>query len=373
MVNALRQLFKAYINSVKPYEPGKPIKELERELGLRNVIKLASKENPLGASGKAVRAMRRALSEVHLYPESKCFYLVKRLAQELKVDENQIVVGNGSNEIIELVARGFISEGDEVVSSEATFLVYPILTQVCGAKYVQVPMKNYNYDLDGIVKAITERTKVIFIANPNNPTGTYLNRTEIESFIARVPEDVLICFDEAYVDFVEENDFPKSIEYLNKSRNNILILRTFSKAYGLAGVRIGYGLGSPKLIEYLHKIRQPFNVNSIAQAGATAALDDKFFLWRTKLLATSGRKYLYRRFERLGLKYLPSQANFILVDLGFDGEEAFQWFLREGMIVRSMRSYGFPTWIRVTIGRRSQNAQFYKLLKKYLKLKKEKA
>lgn len=367
--SVLRQFFKSFIQSVKPYEPGKPIKELERELGLRSVIKLASNENPLGPSGKAIRAMRRAIREVHLYPESTCYYLVKRLEQELGVSDKQIIVGNGSNEIIELLARGFISEGDEVLSSEATFLVYPILSQVCGAKYVTVPMKNHRYDLERILAAITDRTKVIFIANPNNPTGTYVNSTEVEEFIARVPKDILICFDEAYVDFVEAQDFPHMLFHVKTEKPNVIVLRTFSKAYGLAGVRVGYAVGAPETIEYLHKIRQPFNVNSIAQAGATAALDDRFFLWRTKWLVSSGRKYFYKRFKKLGLNYLPSQANFVLVDLGYDGEEAFQWFLRQGMIVRSMKAYGFSTWIRVTVGRRLQNAQFYRLLRQYLKLK----
>ena len=366
MPHKMEERYKSYIRSVRPYEPGKPIKELERELGLHHVIKLASNENPLGPSRKALRAMRRALREVHLYPESKCHYLVKRLSQELGIGENQLIIGNGSNEIIELLARGFVSEGDRVISSETTFLVYPILTQVMGAEYVGVPMKNFRFDLQGILNAITGRTRLIFIANPNNPTGTYVTTQEVEDFIARVPKDVIVCFDEAYVDFVEAADFPHMIFHAKTEKPNIVILRTFSKAYGLAGARVGYGLGAPSMIEYLHKIRQPFNVNSVAQAGAAAALDDRFFLWRTKHLVSSGRRYLAKRFEKLGLRHIPSQANFILVDVGRDAEEVFQALLRKGMIVRSMKAYGLSTWIRVTIGRRSQNAQFYRLLKSYL-------
>lgn len=363
----IQNSFKNHIKTVHPYEPGKPIKETQRELGLRNVIKLASNENPLGPSRKAVRAMRRALKEVHLYPESKCYYLVKRLSQELGVNEDQLIIGNGSNEIIELVARGFLSEGDEVLSSDTSFLVYPILSQVMGGKYVSVPMKDYRFDLDALLKAITDKTKIIFIANPNNPTGTYVTAQEVENFIAKVPKHILICFDEAYVDFVEAKDFPHMLFHIKAGKPNVLVLRTFSKAYGLAGVRVGYGVGSAELISYLHKIRQPFNVNSIAQAGATAALDDRFFLWRTKLLVSSGRKYLMKRFEKLGLRYVPSQANFILVDVKKSADDVFKALMKEGMLVRSMKAYGLTTWIRVTIGRRSQNAQFYRLLKSYLK------
>ena len=367
----IKIFFKEYIQAVKPYEPGKPVKELEREMGLRHAIKLASNENPLGPSGKAMRAARRAIREMHLYPESKCFYLVKRLSEEYSVTENQILIGNGSNEIIELLARGFLSPGDQVLSSESTFLVYPILSQVCGAQYVTVPMKNFRYDLEGILNAITERTRLIFIANPNNPTGTYVASEEVEHFLARVPKEVIVCFDEAYVDFVDTPDFPYTLFHVKAGKQNIVVLRTFSKSYGLAGLRVGYALGSPEVIEYLHKIRQPFNVNSIAQAAAAAALDDRFFLWRTKWLVLRGRKYLMRCFKKLGLKAVPSQANFIFVDTGRDADEVFKGLLKEGMIVRSMKAYGFSTWIRVTVGRRSQNVLFYRLLKKYLKMSKE--
>ena len=319
-----KSLYKNYIQAIHPYEPGKPIKEVERELGLRHVVKLASNENALGPSGKAMRAMRRALREAHLYPEGSCHYLVNRLAEEFAVAANQIMVGNGSNEIIELLARGFLGEGDQVISSDITFLVYPILTQACGAEYVRVPMKDYRYDLEGIFNAITGRTKLIFIANPNNPTGTYVNQSEVENFLSRVPKDIMVCFDEAYVDFVDANDFPHLLFSIKTQRPNVVVLRTFSKSYGLAGLRVGYALGPPELIGYLHKIRQPFNVNAIAQAGATAALDDRFFLWRTKRLVSRGRLYFMKRMKKLGLNCLPSQANFVLVDTGRDAEEVFQ-------------------------------------------------
>ncbi len=362
-----RKIFKDHIESIRPYEPGKPIKEVERELGLKRVVKLASNENPLGPSRKALRAMRRALKEVHLYPDGSSFYLKKRLAEEHGISENQIVVGNGSNEIIELLARGFLSEGDQVISSATSFLVYPLITQSCGAEFIEVPMKDFRYDLKGILDRITEKTRLIFIANPNNPTGTYVNREEVEDFINKVPKEVIVCFDEAYVDFVEAKDFPYLLFHVKTERPNLIVLRTFSKSFGLAGIRIGYGMGSRELIQYLHKVRQPFNVNSIAQAGALAALDDRFFLWRTKYLVARGRKYLYRRFKWLGLNSVPSQANFILFDTGRDADEVFQAFLREGVIVRSMKAYGLPAWIRVTVGRRSQNAKFIRALKKIRK------
>lgn len=361
--------FKKHIQDIKPYEPGKPIKELQREYGIRNVVKLASNENPLGPSGKAIRAMRRALRDVHLYPEGSCYYLSRRLAQELGIDSQHLIFGNGSNEIIELVARGFLSEGDEVLSSEMTFLVYPILSQVCGAKFRAVPMKEYRYDLQAILEAITPKTKVIFIANPNNPTGTYLKAQEIESFLAKVPERVIVCLDEAYVDFVDANDFPQTIAMIVGGRKNVVVLRTFSKAYGIAGLRIGYGVASPEMIEYLHKVRQPFNVNSLAQVAATAALDDTFFRWRTKWLVVRGRKFFYRKLKQLGLEYLPSQANFILVNVKTDGQELYHFLLRQGMIVRPMGAYKLPEWLRITIGRRSQNVQLIRLLKVFLNKK----
>ena len=359
-----RKLFKQHVESIRPYEPGKPIEEVERELGLKRIVKLASNENPLGPSRKALRAMRRALRELHLYPDGSCRRLIERLSAELGIGENQLIIGNGSNEIIEFLARGFLSEGDQVISSASTFLVYPILTQASGAEFIEVPMKDFRYDLKGILERITPRTKLIFIANPNNPTGTYVTRDEVEDFLAKVPRDVIVCFDEAYVDFVDAKDFPFLLFQVKTERPNLVVLRTFSKSYGLAGIRVGYGMGAPELIQYLHKIRQPFNVNAIAQAGALAALDDRLFLWRTKFLVARGRLYLYRRLKRLGLAYLPSQANFVLIDMEQDADEIFQHFLKEGVIIRSMKAYGLPTWVRVTVGRRSQNARFIRVLRR---------
>lgn len=364
---SVKELFKKYIDEIKPYEPGKPIREVERELGLRNIVKLASNENPLGPSRKALRAMRQAIQEVHIYPEGSGFYLINRLSRELNVPTKNLLIGNGSNEILELLARGFLGPGDEVISSETSFLVYPILAKACGAEFKSVPMKEWRYDLQAILKAIDEKTKIVFIANPNNPTGTYVNAQEVESFMAAVPKDVIVCFDEAYVDFVDQPDFPHMIEYLKNKHDNLVIMRTFSKSYGLAGLRIGYAIGHERVIGYLHKIRQPFNVNLIAQAAAAAALDDRFFLWRTKGLVTKGRQLFYKRFKDMKLEYLPSQGNFVLVNVGRDADEVFQKLLKRGLIVRSMKSYGLTTWIRVTIGKRNENAVFFRLLKECLK------
>ena len=240
-----KEILKDYVASIRPYEPGKPIKEVERELGLKRIVKMASNENPLGPSRKALRAMRRALREAHLYPESTCFYLKKRLAEEHGIGENQLIIGNGSNEILEFLARAFLSEGDEVISSACSFLVYPIVTQACGAEYIEVPMKDFRYDLKGILERITDRTKLIFIANPNNPTGTYVTREEVEEFFTKVPKHVIVCFDEAYMDFVEAKDFPYLLFQVKTERPNLIVLRTFSKSFGLAGLRVGYGMGHP--------------------------------------------------------------------------------------------------------------------------------
>ena len=358
--------FKPAIQVVCPYKPGKPISEVKRELGLARVIKLASNENPLGSSPKALKAMRHALKELHLYPDGGSYYLTGRLAKELGISKQHLVIGNGSNEIIELLARGFLSEGDEVLSSEGTFLVYPILSQVCGARYVTVPLKNHCYDLKRFAEKISERTRIIFIANPNNPTGTYVTRAEVEIFLKKVPGDVMVCFDEAYIDFVEARDFPDVLKQIKEGRENVGILRTFSKAYGLAGLRVGFGIFHPEVAGYLHKIRQPFNINAMAQAGALASLDDAVFLQRTRRLVFSGRRFFYREFKKMRLPYLESQANFVLFDAGRDAEKLFEALLKKGVIVRSMKAYGFPTWVRVTIGLQTENRKFLSALKKVM-------
>lgn len=359
--------FKDYVQSIKPYEPGRPIEEVEREYGLHYVTKIASNENPLGPSRKALRAMRHALRRVHLYPDGSAFYLKRRLSEEFSLPAEQFVIGNGSNEIIELLARGFLNEGDNVISSDKTFLVYPLIAQACGAAYVTVPMKDYRYDLKGMLERMNERTRIIFIANPNNPTGTYVSRDEVEDFLSKVPKNVVVCFDEAYIDFVEAKDFPYLLFHVKAEKPNVVLLRTFSKSFGLAGLRIGYAMTSKEMAQYLEKIRQPFNVNRLAQIGACAALDDKLFLWRSKRLVARGRRYLYRKLTQMGCAYVSSEANFVLIHVGPSGDEVFQALLKKGVIVRAMTAYGLAQHIRVTIGTRFELMRFIRALKLVLK------
>ena len=362
-----KPFYKDYIESITPYEPGRPMEEVENDFGFGRVIKLASNENPLGPSRKALRAMRKALKRAHLYPDGSSRELKERLAHEFDLPPSQFVIGNGSNEIIELIARGFLEKGDKVISSETSFLVYPLIAQTCGAEYVSVPMKDFRFDLKGILGRIDERTRIIFIANPNNPTGTYVSREEVEDFLSKVPKDVIVVFDEAYIDFVEAKDFPYLLFQVKANKPNIILLRTFSKSYGLAGLRIGYGLASREMVQYLEKVRQPFNVNRIAQAGALAALDDRLFLWRSKRLVCRGRQYVYRKLNKLGLSFVASEANFVLIDVKRDAKKVFEAMLKHGVIVRAMTAYGLPQHIRVTIGTRFDLMRFIHVLKLVLK------
>ncbi len=343
------------------------MEEIEDSFGFGRVVKLASNENPLGPSRKALRAMRKALRRAHLYPDGASQELKARLAREFDLGPEQFVIGNGSNEIIELLARGFLEKGDRVISSETSFLVYPLIAQTCGAEYVSVPMKDFRYDLKGILNQINERTRLIFIANPNNPTGTYVSSEEVEDFLSKVPKDVVVVFDEAYIDFAEAKDFPYLLFHVKANKPNVILLRTFSKSYGLAGLRIGYGIACRQMIQYLEKLRQPFNVNRIAQAGATAALDDRLFLWRSKRLVSRGRQYLYRKLTQLGLSFVPSEANFVLIDVKQDAGKVFEAILKHGMIIRAMTAYGLDHHIRVTIGTRLELMRFIHVLKLVLK------
>ncbi len=366
MTKSLKKIFKREVDGVVPYEPGKPIEDVERELGLSRVIKLASNENPLGPSPKAMRALRRAIGRIHLYPDGGCYYLKKRLARALGVRPTQLVIGNGSNEIIELLARGFLERGDRVVSSGTSFLVYPIIAQVCGGEFVSVPMLDFRYDLNAIAAKIDRRTKLVFISNPNNPTGTYVTRREVDVFMKRVPPNVIVCFDEAYYDFVDARDFPDSFSYVGPRHPNVIILRTFSKSYGLAGLRVGYGVADEEMVIFLNKVRQPFNVSRLAQVAACAALDDSAFLRRTQQLVSAGRQFLYAQFLKMELFHVPSQANFIMLNVRRDATKIFGALMREGVIVRSMKAYGLPTYIRVTVGKKSENVVFIRALGKVL-------
>lgn len=354
------------IKEITVYQPGKPIEEVKRELGLKEVVKLASNENPLGPSPKASSAIRQAASKVNRYPEGACFYLRKGLTKKLGVASGNLIFGNGSDEIIDIIVKTFSAPGDEVLTSDTTFLEYKIIAEQNNRSARCVPLKNFRYDLDKIKSGISPRTKIIFIANPNNPTGTYLTRQEADDFLKGLPSDIVVVFDEAYFEFVNKRDFPLTLNYLKEENKNVIILRTFSKIYGLAGLRIGYGIAKEDFIRYMEGARQPFNVNYLAQEGALASLKDTAFVDKTKKVVSEGKRYLYGELEKLGLDYIPSVTNFILIDLKQDGFAIFNKLLKKGVIVRDMRQYGLNNFIRVTIGTKRENEIFIRELKKIL-------
>ena len=348
------------------YQPGRPIEEVARELGLdpASIIKLASNENPLGPSRLALAAMREAIKQVNLYPDGNAFYLKQKLAEKLGLTPANLILGNGSNEIIEMAGHALLSPGAEVVVSQYCFAVYPIVTALFGARLVVVPAKNYGHDLDAMLAAITPATRIVFVANPNNPTGTIAGREELVRFVNAVPAHVLLALDEAYIEFLDEA--PDLLpEIRNGSRPNLLLMRTFSKIYGLAGTRIGYGIGHPDLIGALEKIRQPFNLNAVAQAGALAALDDLKHVEKTRKGNTRGLRLYARTFRKLGLEFVPSRANFILVRVG-DGQRVFGELQKLGVIVRPMGGYQLPEWIRISVGTAKENQRCLEALKAVL-------
>jgi histidinol-phosphate aminotransferase len=346
------------------YQPGKPIEETARELGCEpsEIIKLASNENPLGPSPRAIAAMGDAIENAHLYPDGGAFYLRNAIAAKLSVTLDHIILGNGSNEIIELLAHAFLERGDAVVTSEHAFVAYKIIARVFGAETIEAPSRDYGHDLDAILDAITDRTEIIFIANPNNPTGTLLSADAIERFMARVPPQVLVVFDEAYYEFVDE--MPDTIRYMLEGRN-VVTLRTFSKIHGLASLRVGYGIARPELIEVIQKTREPFNVNGIGQVGALAALADEEHQHETKRLVDEGRAFFEKEFGTMELRFVPSAANFVLVNVG-DGLAIFRALLQHKVIVRAMKGYNLPEWIRITVGTTDQNQKCITALRQVL-------
>lgn len=360
----IKDIVKKNILNIKPYEPGKPIEELKRELNISHIIKMASNENPLGPSKKAIKAMKRAISTVNRYPDGGCYYLKEALSRNLSVSPKNLIIGNGSNEIIELVLRTFVNKGEEVIMSEPSFLIYNIGCRVAEGLPVVVPLRDFKADLDNIRNSITNRTKLIFIDNPNNPTGRSVGEAEVERFLERLPGGVIVVFDEAYNEFIEREDFPDTIRYIG--RKNIIILRTFSKAHGLSGLRIGYGIAEKEIIEYMDCARQPFNVNSVAQIAAIASLEDKQHIANSKLVISEGKQFLYKNLDSMGLNYIKSDTNFILIDVGRTGKQVFEKMLKEGVIVRDMDAYKLNNYIRVTIGTMAENCRFIKALKKGL-------
>ncbi len=347
------------IATLQPYQPGKPISELARELGLSHIVKLASNENPLGPSPAVLAAITKASAEISLYPDGNGFALKAALASYYAVDASQITLGNGSNDILELIARAFVSPADEVLFSEHAFAVYPLVTQAIGATAVIAPAKDFGHDLAEMAARITAKTKVIFIANPNNPTGTYLSADLLEDFIAQVPKQTIVVLDEAYVEYGDEGN--TSIGWLARYPN-LIISRTFSKAYGLAGLRVGYGLSSLEVADVLNRIRQPFNVNSLALVAAEAALADQDYIVASKTNNDRGMTYLSNALEELGLAVIPSRGNFITVDVQQSAGVVYDALLREGVIVRPVANYGLPNHLRVSIGLPEENQQFISAL-----------
>ncbi len=350
-----------YVLSVKPYSPGKPLEELEREYGITGSIKLASNENPLGPSPLALAALQQAVGKLHRYPDGSGYYLTRKLAEKMGVAPENIVLGNGSDEIIGMLTRALLAPGDEAIMTRPSFSMYEILTRLVNAVPVFVPLTSMSIDLDAILAAVTPKTRLIFLTNPNNPTGTAFSAEQLDGFLKAVPPEVVVVLDEAYIEFARDDDVADSLDFLNDDRP-LVALRTFSKAYGLAGLRVGYGLMPPTLAELLNRARQPFNVNSLAQVAAMAAIDDEDFLRKTRQVVHDGLDFLYAELDRLQLDCFPTQANFFLIDVNRDADEVFEALLRQGVIVRSMISYGYPTFIRITVGLPQENTRFINAL-----------
>lgn len=352
------------MKSLTTYQPGKPIEDVKRQFKLTSVIKLASNENALGPSPKAVAALRRATSGVHRYPDATCRELRGRLAKKLRVDPASLIFGNGSDELIVLALRAFVDPGDEVVVAAPTFLIYELQARACGASVVVVPLKEYRYDLRAMKTVVTPHTKLVFIANPDNPTGTYVTKKEFSAFLRDLPSDVIVFMDEAYYEFVEAGDYPQTLPQVRD--RSLIVTRTFSKAYGLAGLRVGYGIAQPPMIAAMEAVREPFNVNSLAQVAATAALEDTQFLSRTLRTIREGRRYLTSELDALHVRHVPSATNFILIELGPGAAEIAQQLLERGVIVREMSGWKLSGCIRVTIGTMTENRRFMQALKQCL-------
>jgi histidinol-phosphate aminotransferase len=350
----LRDLVPEWIRTLEPYSPGKPIEEVERELGIRDSIKVASNENPLGPSPRALAAIAAAVGDLHRYPDGSAFHLKRRLAERLRVAPEGIVIGNGSNEIIELVVRAFLRPGDEAVMADQAFVVYRLIVQAANGVARVVPLRNFTHDLEAMAWAVGPRTRVVFLANPNNPTGTIFRRAAWEAFLTTLPAGVIVVADDAYAEYVDDPEYPDTIHGRGDGRVPVVSLRTFSKLYGLAGLRVGYGVGPAVIMEAINRIRQPFNVNALALTGALAALDDDEHVRRTLAVNREGMGFLTEAFRRLGLAYVPSVANFVLLEVG-EGARVYEALLRRGVIVRPMGGYGFPAHVRVTVGLPEEN------------------
>jgi histidinol-phosphate aminotransferase len=353
------------VQKLTPYVPGKPIEELQRELGIDDIIKLASNENPLGPSPRAIAAIERELKHLTLYPDGNGFILKKAIADRFGVDASQITLGNGSNDVLDLIARTYVGPGRSAVYSQYGFAVYPISTQAAGGQGICVPAVNFGHDLDAMAAAITSDTRVVFVANPNNPTGTWIDSATLTRFLDRVPADVLVVLDEAYTEYVSEPTFPNGYDFLGRYPN-LIVSRTFSKAYGLAALRVGYCVSNPQVADALNRVRQPFNVDSLALVAAVAALGDDDYLERSRRENAAGLAAMETGFRRLGLDFIPSVGNFITVHLGKPAAPLYQALLRKGVIVRPVANYGMPDSLRISIGTASENERFLAALEAVL-------
>ena len=356
------EILPPFSSRIRPYPPGKPVEEVERELG-RTAIKLASNENPLGPSPKAKEALRNYLDQMHYYPDGGGYYLRRKLAEIHGLNMEEIILGAGSTDLIELAAKTFLGGGDEAITSESAFYMYRLAIEDMGAGLVLTPMRGMTFDLAAIAHAITQRTKLIYLGNPNNPTGTMFTAGELDRFLDAIPARILVVLDEAYYEYVQRPDYSHSVDYVRAGRN-LLVLRTFSKVHGLAGIRLGYGLGHRDLIECLNRIRSPFNASSAAQVAGLAALDDHEHVARSVEMNRQEMKFLTQELTLMGMRYTPSVGNFLLIDTGRDCEEDFIRLLHEGVIVRPMKLYGFPTSLRVTMGRHEENQQLLEALQR---------
>jgi len=350
------------LDVIRPYVPGTPIEEVQREYGLEDVIKLASNENPLGTSPKALAAMERVLPRLNFYPDGQSYYLRHALAEYLGVEPQQVTVGNGADGIIMQTCMAYLEEDSEVIVSRSSFPVYDLFTHAMRATLIKTPLKGYGLDLDAMAQAITGRTRLVFVCNPNNPTGMIVTADEVDAFMERVPDYVLVVFDEAYYELVASDEYPDTLQYIREGRQNVMTIRTFSKIYGLAGIRLGYAVADPDILAPLNRVKEPFAVNLLAQAAGMAALEDETFLKKSVAANQAGRLFLYREFDRLGLRYVESHTNFILVEIGPQAATVQQRLLERGIIVRPCAGYDLPNCLRITVGNQAQNARLIEAL-----------
>ena len=361
----LKKLVNKGIDGLSPYEPGKPIEDLERELGIKNAVKLASNENPVGPSPKIIDSIEKIVKETHRYPDGNATRLKAKISKKFNILENQVTVGNGSNDIIEFVARSFLGPNDSAVYSEHAFAVYPLVVRAVGAMGIEVPAKNFSHDLEAMLDSIEENTKLIFIANPNNPTGSFIEQSELLNFLEKVPEEIIVLLDQAYFDYSSFETSDLEFDVLERFPN-LVISRSFSKAYGLAGFRVGYSVSSIEIADYLNRVRQPFNANSLALYAAEIALDDDQFIKKCLELNFEQKQILFNGLQASGFECLPSRANFISFDCGEDSNDAFNKLLLEGVIVRSLRVYKMPNFLRVSVGLPEENLTFLEKIKSTL-------